>query len=73
MNEKQVLRAITKDFNFSESKVGRLVTPKDKATALFIHLPKLLEFGGPADVVYLIEYKSKRLIQVNIDWGKGGP
>jgi hypothetical protein len=71
MNEKQVLRAITKDFNFPKSKVGRLVTPKDKATALFIHLPKLLEFGGPADVVYLIEYNSKRLIQVNIDWGKG--
>ena len=58
MNEKQVLRAITKDFNFPKSKVGRLVTPKDKATALFIHLPKLFELGGPADVAYLIEYKS---------------
>jgi len=69
MTEKQVLRAIVKDFKISNKKVERLVTSRHKTTALIIHTPKLTQVGGPADIVYFLGYKSKRLIQVNIDWG----
>jgi hypothetical protein len=69
MDEKQVLRAIAKDFKFSKKKVKREAHPKEKTTALFIHVPTLAEVGGPAHIAYILGYKSKRLIQVNIDWG----
>jgi hypothetical protein len=71
MDGKQVLRAIAKDFKISKSKVERKIHPEAKTTALILHLPKLLEIGGPADIVYILGYKSKRLTQVNIDWGAG--
>lgn len=70
MDEKGVMRAIAKDFKVSKTKVERRVNP-NKTTILAIHLPKLLEIGGPADIVYILGYKSKRLIQINIDWGAG--
>ena len=71
MSEKQVMRAIAKDFKVPKNKIERLVTPTYKTPVLIIHLPKLMEVGGPADIVYVLGYKSKRLIQVNIDWGSG--
>lgn len=71
MTEKQVMRAIFKDFKVSKNKVERFKTPNERTTALVIHVPKLMELGGPADIVYILGYKSKRLMQVNIDWGKG--
>jgi hypothetical protein len=71
MNEKQVLRAIAKDFKVSRSKVERKVHPEEKNTVLILHLPKLLEVGGPTDIVYILGYKSKKLMKVNIDWGAG--
>ena len=71
MSEKQVMRAIAKDFKVPKNKIERVVTPLYKTTALIIHLPKLMEIGGPADIVYILGYKSKKLTQVNVDWGKG--
>ena len=70
MDEKQVLRAIANDFKFSKGKVERLVTSKEKITTLTIQHPKLMEIGGPADINYGLGYKSKRLMQVFIEWGK---
>jgi len=71
MSEKQVLRAIAKDFKISKRKVDRKFLPTEKITALMIHTPKLMNVGGPADIVYFLGYESKKLMQVNIDWGKG--
>jgi hypothetical protein len=71
MDEKQVMRAIAKDFKVFKEKVERLIPPKEKTTVLSIHVPKLMELGGPSNIFYVLGYKSKRLIQVNIDWGKG--
>jgi hypothetical protein len=70
MDEKQVFRAITKDFNFSKSKVERLVSSKEKITTLTIQHPKLMKIGGPAAINYGLGYKSKRLTQIVIEWGK---
>jgi hypothetical protein len=71
MSEKQVLQAIAKDFKISKKQVERLIVPVTKTKALIIHTAKLMEVGGPADIVYLLGYKSKKLMTVNIDWGKG--
>lgn len=40
-----------------------------KNIVLTIHLPKLMEIGGPTNINYLMGYKSKKLIQVNATWG----
>jgi hypothetical protein len=71
MDEKQVMQAIAKDFRISRRKVSRAITPSEKTKTLSIQTPKLMHIGGPADIVYIFGYKSKKLIQVNIDWGAG--
>jgi hypothetical protein len=70
MGEKQVLRAIAKDFKVPKSKVKRLITSKYKTISFIIHLEKLMEVGGAADIIYYLGYKSKRLMQVSIGWGE---
>jgi hypothetical protein len=71
MNEKQVLRAIAKDFKISKNKVKRSIHTEAKTTSFILRLSRLMEVGGPADIVYILGYKSKKLVQVNIDWGAG--
>ena len=71
MNEKQLIRAISRDFKVTKEKVEREIFPNEKTTVLTIHVPKLMELGGPSNIFYILGFKSKRLIQVNIDWGKG--
>jgi hypothetical protein len=70
MTEKEVLRAIAKDFKISKRKVEKKVLSAEKVTALVVHIPKLIQVGGPSDIVYLLENKSNKLIRINIDWGK---
>jgi hypothetical protein len=69
MNERQLLRAISKDFNISKNKVKRHFNSSQKSKVLIIQVPNLTIVGGLADVVYILGYKSKKLVQVNIDWG----
>ena len=71
MKEGSIYKAISKDFKISKSKVKRAIHPLEKTTTLEITVPKLLEIGGTAKVFYIFGYKSKKLIQVNINWGKG--
>lgn len=71
MKEKDIYRAITKDFKISKSKVKREEHPTEKTMSLYITIPKLLEVGGTAKVIYILGFKSKKLMQVNILWGKG--
>ena len=71
MTENQIIQAIAKDFKISKIKVKRAVHPVEKTVGLTIHLPELMSIGGPADIVYILGYKSRKLIQVNIDWGAG--
>ena len=70
MNEKQLLRAIAKDFKISSNKVKRVFNSEVKTNNLIIRVPNLLKNGETADIVFILGYKSKKLIHVNIDWGK---
>jgi hypothetical protein len=71
MKEKDIYRAITKDFKIAKGKVRRNEYSLEKTTSLEITVPKLLGVGGTAKIGYTIGYKSKRLMQVNIIWGRG--
>tara|TARA_B100000676_G_C18083963_1_gene853457 strand:- start:1923 stop:2573 length:651 start_codon:yes stop_codon:yes gene_type:complete len=68
--EKNVLKAIAKDFKISKSNVKRKVNPLEKTTTLEIQVPKLFAIGGPAKIFYTMGYKSQKLMTVNIVWGQ---
>jgi hypothetical protein len=69
MDQKKVLRAISKDFKISKGKVKLNFHPIEKTTNLSITVPKLL--GGSASITYILGLKSKKLVQVNVNWGLG--
>jgi hypothetical protein len=70
MTEKEVYRAIYKDFRVSKKNVERQVHPVEQTVNLGILVDNLLPKSGPARAYYVFGYKSRRLIQVNIVWGK---
>jgi hypothetical protein len=71
MTEKQVSRAISKDFKISSSKTKRTENSLEKTVVLGIEVPELLKAAGPAKISYTFGYKSKKLIQVAVLWGTG--
>ncbi len=70
MTEKEVYRAIFKEFRISKKNVERQVHPVEKTVNLGILVKDLLPQSGLARVYYVFGYQSRRLIQVNIIWGK---
>jgi hypothetical protein len=71
MSEKQVLLSIAQDFKVPKIKVRLIVSSTEKTKTLTIPAPNLLHLGGFAKVVYILGYKSKKLMQVNIYWIPG--
>jgi hypothetical protein len=71
MDEKKVMRAIAKDFKVSKNNVEKTIHPSEKTKSLMVIIPNLWASGGTAKVVYILGQKTKRLIQVNVFWGKG--
>jgi hypothetical protein len=69
MTDQQVRNAIRKDFNLSGGKVKAEENPVEKTTILTVTVPDLLPDAGPARVAYILGFKSKKLIQVNLLWG----
>ena len=70
MKERDVLKAIKKDFGIGKNQVFRKTHPNEKTVTLGIQVDKLLPESGPAKGFYIMGYKSKRLIHINIIWGK---
>lgn len=68
MDEEEVLRAIRVDFQVPASEVIRKVHPVEKTTRLAIKVSDLLPQSGPAQVVYLLGFRTTRLIEVDIFW-----
>ena len=71
MNEKSVYRAIATDFKLAKSKVKKTTNAKEHTTALEIIVPDLFSTGGDAKVGYILGYKSKKLMHINVLWGRG--
>lgn len=70
MSEREVLRAIYRDFRISKPKVKRDIHPTEKTVHLEIAIQDLLPDSGPGKAFYILGYQSQRLIQVNVVWGK---
>ena len=70
MNERDVMKAIFQDFKVNRKKISRVTHPTEKTVSLGINVEKLLPNSGPAKVFYILGHKSKRLIHVNVIWGK---
>ena len=70
MTERDVLRVIKNDFGIGKKQVSRKVHPNEKTVTLGIQVNKLLPESGPAKIIYIMGYKSKRLIHINVIWGK---
>ena len=70
MREKDVYRAINKDFKIKKSEVKRTTNNMELTTVFEIDVPKLLHVGGSAKVAYVFGYKSKKLVQVNVIWSQ---
>jgi hypothetical protein len=69
MTEKQVTRAIGKDFKISRGKVKKATNAMEQTTSLEISVPKLMATGGKANIGYVFGQKSRELMQVNVMWG----
>ncbi len=72
MTEDQVREAIKKDLPAAAGKLKIATHPSEKTAVLSLLVPDLLPHSGNALISYIIGYKSKRLIQVNILWTSEG-
>ena len=70
MNERDILKAIKSDFGLGKKQVSRQVHPNEKTITLGIKVSKLLPESGPSKIFYILGHKSKRLIHINVIWGK---
>jgi hypothetical protein len=70
MNEGDLINVIHNDFGKNKSEVLRQVHPNENTISLEITTLKLSPEIGGAKVFYILDYKSKRLVQVNVIWGR---
>ena len=70
MTEFDLKQAIKDDFGIEKHQISRNVHPNEKTVTLGIEVEKLLPESGTAKVFYILGYKSKRLIHINIIWGR---
>ena len=68
--EGDVLRAIKKDFMINKNGVSRVINQQEKTVTLGIDVKDLLAGSGSSKIFYIFGYKSKRLIHVNVVWGR---
>jgi hypothetical protein len=67
--EDAVRAAISTDFGKSGDDVKVLENPVERTRALIVQVTDLVPDTGNARVTYVLGYKSKALIQVNVLWG----
>ncbi|QPJ66526.1 MAG: hypothetical protein G3M78_14405 [Candidatus Nitrohelix vancouverensis] len=70
MDEKEIYRAIFKDFKIPRSKIARSIHPVEKTITLGITVEDLLPGSGASHIFYILGHRSEKLMQVNIIWGK---
>ena len=70
MNERDILKAIRNDFGLEKKQVFRQAHPNEKTISLEIKVSKLLPESDPAKIFYILGYKTRRLIHINVIWGR---
>ena len=71
MDEASVRKAIASDFGIKDDKIQREEHPTEKTTILAASVENLLPDSGSSVVTYVLGYRSKKLVQVNVIWPKG--
>lgn len=69
MTEADLRKAIAKDFPKEAAKLKVESHPNELTQVMIVDVANLVENAGPAKISYVLGYKSKKLIQVNIVWG----
>ncbi|MFQ5451181.1 MAG: hypothetical protein ACE5E9_11170 [Nitrospinaceae bacterium] len=69
MSEPEVLKAIFRDFKIPKSKVIRKTHPIERTVRLGIKVSGLLPSSGPAHILYILGFKSNKLIEIDLIWG----
>lgn len=72
MSEEQLRRAIERDFPGPAAGLRSSRHQTEKTTVLSLVVPELLPEAGNARLFYVLGYRTKKLIQVNIFWISGG-
>ena len=68
-DEKAIRAAIKKDFGVRKDKIAVRDNLVAGTRTLVVHAENLLPETGPAEIGYIIGYRSKGLTQVNVIWG----
>jgi len=69
MTADQVRQAIRKDFNVAADKIETAENAVERTQILAVTVPDLLPSAGPAQVAYVIGYRTRQLVQVTVTWG----
>lgn len=67
-DEAAVRKAITLDFQLPATAVERFPHPLQRTTVLKVDLPRLAPGTGPASLRYILGYRSRTLVQVDVLW-----
>lgn len=68
MNADQVRAAIRKDFSATNDQISEVVDPLQQTKSLVVRVQGLVPGAGNAEIGYVLGFKSKNLVQVNILW-----
>ena len=70
MPERDLVEAIKRDFGIEKYQISRVGNQNEKTVSLVIEVKKLLPRSGTAKIFYILGYKSKRLMHINIAFGR---
>ncbi|MCW5746294.1 MAG: hypothetical protein KIT36_08870 [Alphaproteobacteria bacterium] len=68
MTEAQVRAAVKADFKLADSAIKAATHPVEQTRLLQVSVPDLVANGGVAHIHYVLGFRSKTLIQVNVLW-----
>ena len=69
MTEEQVHDSIAKDFKAGKEQIKRIENTIEKTTSLALIVDSLIPESGAVQVAYVFGFKSKKLVQINVQWG----
>lgn len=69
MTADQVRQAIRKDFNLGPDRIESADNAVERTQILAVTVNDLLPNSGPAQVAYVIGFRTKQLVQVTVTWG----
>jgi|GEM_PF-2483905 len=69
MTQDQVRQAIRRDFSVPAERIETVENGAERTTILAVTVPDLLPASGPAQIAYVIGYRTRQLVQVTVTFG----